>query len=103
MLVRLLAKGIHMTYFSVLKKRGYKPYMINRTACVYIKNHKCNVGTITILKDSHCKGKTLLYEIKQIVKDNGENLSDFHKGYLEKEAEYILREFEKLRERVKNR
>ena len=88
-----------MTYFSVLRKRGYKPFMINRTACVYQKTHLCNVGTITILKDSHCKGKTLLFEIKQLIKDTGENLANFDKEYLIKEANWILRKFNELRER----
>lgn len=89
-----------MTYFSILNKRGYKPFMTSRKVSVYVKDHKVNVGTIVIFKDTHCKGQQMTYEIRQLVKDNGENLSDFDKGYLEKEAEYILKEFEKLRERI---
>ena len=87
-----------MNYYSLLKKRGYYPFMVNRKVCVYLKRHLKNIGTIIIIKDVHCKGITMLYQIKQIVKDNGSNRSNFDKEYMEKEAQWILKKFNDSRQ-----
>lgn len=85
-----------MTYYHIFKKRGYKPFLINRKMCIYVKNHKCNLGIITVLKDPHCKGIDFTYEVKNMVKDNGFNLANLDLGYMQKELEYIKSKVEGL-------
>jgi len=88
-----------MTYFSVLKKRGYKPLVIGRKLSVYSKNHRLNVATIVVLKDSHCKGQDISFEVRQLIKDNGNNQSNLDNAYLLNEVNFILNEFNRLKER----
>ena len=94
-----------MTYFDILRKRGYKPFIKckYKGVCTYEKCHLHHKIVCFIKKDWHGKAQEITFKIYS---NSGtpRNMNDFHevefhREYLVKEANYIANEFNKLKER----
>lgn len=89
-------------YNQVLRARGYKA--VEQTKYqgtnVYVKKHKYNVSTCTVIKDTHGKGQSIEFTITSQVSIDPEikKQIDFDASYLATEAGKIIEAFVKLRE-----
>ncbi len=89
-------------YRQLLKARGYK--VLRQTkyqgANVYIKEHKYNVSTCTIIKDTHGKGQSIEFAITSQISLDPEIKKEinFDASYLSMEAGKIIEAFVKLKE-----
>ncbi len=89
-------------YSDILKARGYK--VIEHTKYqgvnVYVKKHKYNVSTCTVIKDSHGKGQSIEFAITSQISTDPEIKKEINLdvSYLDLEASKIIEAFIKLKE-----
>lgn len=89
-------------YGQLLKARGY--HVVEQTkyqgANVYVKKHKYNVATCTVIKDMHGKGQSIEFAITSQISLDPEikKQINFDASYLDLEAGKIIEAFVKLRE-----
>lgn len=89
-------------YNQLLKSRGYEALIKNeyKGTDLYIKIHATNEITCRVVKDSHGKAQTMMFEINQYKKPtNFEEFkkSEFDREYLWREANKIHEAFEELK------
>lgn len=89
-------------YGQLLKARGYKALEQTKYqgTNIYIKKHKYNVSTCTVIKDTHGKGQSIEFVITSQVSLDPEIKKEinFDASYLSTEAGKIIEAFVKLRE-----
>jgi len=87
-------------YSAFMKRRGYVQVQAERTHSMFVKKHMYNTCYCVVLKDAHCKGKSIHFTL--VKHRNDQNAFDaiaceHDSKYLKKECQMIERFFEETR------